>query len=185
MRASSHHGIQYEHIQGNRELRRQIAKQAFNWGGKFSEEEVVVRAGWMEALGMCRKAVTQPGDAVAIENPTYFGIFQVIELLGLKVLEIPADPLTGVDPGHLETLIDQFPVKACVFVPNFSNPLGSCMPEEKKQALVELATRRRIPLIEDDIYGELYFARHLPTTGKPSDKERWVLQYATLSKSLV
>src|SRR5258708_2817828 len=184
MRASSHHGIQYEHIQGNRELRRQIAKQAFNWGGKISEEEVVVTAGCMEALVMCLKAVTQPGDTVAIENPTYFGIFQVIELLGLKVLEIPADPLTGVDPGHLETLIDQFPVKACVFVPNFSNPLGSCMPEEKKQALVELATRRQIPLIEDDIYGELYFGRHRPKTCKTFDKEGWVLQCSSLSKSL-
>jgi DNA-binding transcriptional MocR family regulator len=184
MRASSHHGIQYEHIQGNRELRRQIAKQAFNWGGKISEEEIVVTAGCMEALVMCLKAVTQPGDTVAIENPTYFGIFQVAELLGLKVLEIAADPLTGVDPGHLETLLDQFPVKACVFVPNFSNPLGSCMPEDKKQALVELITRRQIPLIEDDIYGELYFGRHRPKTCKTFDKEGWVLHCSSLSKSL-
>ncbi|HWK06397.1 MAG TPA: PLP-dependent aminotransferase family protein [Puia sp.] len=184
MRASSHHGTQYEHIQGNRELRRQIAKQAFNWGGKISEEEIVVTAGCMEALVMCLKAVTQPGDTVAIENPTYFGIFQVAELLGLKVLEIAADPLTGVDPGHLETLLDQFPVKACVFVPNFSNPLGSCMPEDKKQALVELITRRQIPLIEDDIYGELYFGRHRPKTCKTFDKEGWVLHCSSLSKSL-
>ena len=184
MRASSHHGLQYEHVQGNRELRRQVAKQAFNWGGKISEEEVVVTAGCMEALVTCLKAVTQPGDTVAIENPTYFGIFQVIELLGLKVLEIAADPLTGVDPAHLETLIDQFPVKACVFVPNFSNPLGSCMPDEKKQALVELITRRQIPLIEDDIYGELYFGRHRPKTCKTFDKEGWVLHCSSLSKSL-
>ena len=184
MRSSSHHGIQYEHMQGNRELRRQIAKQAFNWGGKISEEEIVVTAGCMEALVMCLKAITQPGDTVAIENPTYFGIFQVIELLGLKVLEIPADPLTGVDPGHLETLIDQCPVKACVFVPNFGNPLGSCMPDEKKEALVELLTRRQIPLIEDDIYGELYFGRHRPKTCKTFDKDGWVLLCSSFSKSL-
>jgi DNA-binding transcriptional MocR family regulator len=184
MRASRHHGIQYEHIQGNKELRRQLAKQAFNWGGKFTEEEVVVTAGCMEALVMCLKTVTQPGDTVAIENPTYFGIFQVIELLDLRVLEIPADPLTGVDPDHLEALMDKFPIKACVFVPNFSNPLGGCMPDEKKQALVELITRRQIPLIEDDIYGELYFGRHRPKTCKTFDKEGWVLHCSSLSKSL-
>jgi DNA-binding transcriptional MocR family regulator len=184
MRASRHHGIQYEHIQGNRELRRQLAKQAFNWGGKFTEEEVVVTAGCMEALVMSLKAVTRPGDTVAIENPTYFGIFQVVELLDLKVLEIPADPLTGVDPDYLEVLMDKFPIKACVFVPNFSNPLGSCMPDEKKQALVELITRRQIPLIEDDIYGELYFGRYRPKTCKSFDKEGWVLHCSSLSKSL-
>lgn len=184
MRASGHFGIQYEDIQGNKELRRQVAKLAFNWGGKVAEEEVVITAGCMEALAMCLKAVTRPGDTVAIENPTYFGIFQVIESMGLKVLEIPADPLKGVDPEHLEALMDKFPIKACVFVTNFSNPLGSCMPDEKKKALVELITRRQIPLIEDDIYGELYFGRHRPKTCKTFDKEGWVLQCSSLSKSL-
>jgi len=184
MRSSRHHGIQYEHIQGNKELRRQLVKLAFHWGGKFSEEDVVVTAGCMEALVMCLKAVTQPGDTVAIENPTYFGIFQVMESLGLKVLEIPSDPLTGIDLSLLASMIKRFPIKACVFVPNFSNPLGSCMPDENKRALVELLTRSRIPLIEDDIYGELYFGRHRPKTCKTYDKEGWVLHCSSLSKSL-
>ncbi len=184
MRASKHHGIQYEHTQGNPELRRQLAKLAFHWGGKFSEEEVVVTAGCMEALVMCLKTVTRPGDTVAIENPTYFGIFQVIESLGLKVLEIAADPVTGVDPDQLAGMIKKFPVKACVFVPNFGNPSGNCMPDEKKKALVELLARHRIPLIEDDIYGELYFGRHRPKTCKSYDKDGWVLHCSSLSKSL-
>jgi DNA-binding transcriptional MocR family regulator len=183
MRTSSH-GIQYEHIQGNAELRRQLARQAFHWGGKYSEEDIIVTAGCMEALVMCLKAVTRPGDTVAIENPTYFGIFQIIESLGLKALEIPADPRTGIDPEQLAVLIRKFPVSACVFVTNFSNPLGSCMPDEKKKALVELLTRSRIPLIEDDIYGELYFGRHRPKTCKSFDKEGWVLYCSSLSKSL-
>jgi len=184
MRSSKHHGIYYEHIQGNPELRRQLAKLAFNWGGKFSEEDVVVTAGCMEALVMCLRAVTKPGDTVAIENPTYFGIFQVIESLGLKVLELPSDPVTGVDLHHLEQAIKKFEVSACVFVPNFSNPLGGCMPDDKKKALVELITRYRIPLIEDDIYGELYFGRHRPKTCKTFDKEGWVLHCSSISKSL-
>ena len=184
MRASRNHGLQYENSQGNPELRRQLALLAFNWGGKYTADDVVVTAGCMEALVMCLKATTQPGDTVAIENPTYFGIYQVIESLGLKALEIASDPLTGIDPQQLESLIRKFPVKACVFVPNFSNPLGSCMPDEKKKALVELITRHRIPLIEDDIYGEMYFGRHRPRNCKSFDTEGWVLYCSSLSKSL-
>jgi DNA-binding transcriptional MocR family regulator len=184
MRSSKQHGLNYEHIQGNLELRRQLAKLAFNWGGKFSEDDVIVTAGCLEALVMCLKAVTKPGDTVAIENPTYFSIFQVIDSLGLKVLELPADPVTGIDPAQLEQAIKKFSVSACVFVPNFSNPLGGCMPDEKKKELVELITRYRIPLIEDDIYGELYFGRHRPKTCKSFDKEGWVLHCSSFSKSL-
>jgi len=94
-----------------------------------------------------------------------------------------ADPLRGIDPGQLEAIIRKFPVRACVFVTNFSNPLGSSIPDEKKAALVELITRYKIPLIEDDIYGELYF-RHRPKTCKSYDKEGGVLYCSSLSKSL-
>ena len=184
LRSSKHHGIQYEDSQGNPELRRQLARLAFHWGGKFTADDVMVTAGCMEAVVMCLKAVTRPGDTVAIENPTYFGIFQVIESLGLKALEIASDPLTGIDPSRLEQLIRQFPVKACVFVTNFSNPIGACMPDERKEQLVRLITKHQIPLIEDDIYGELYFGRHRPKTCKSFDSEGWVLYCSSLSKSL-
>ena len=184
MRSSSHHGIKYEDIRGNPELRRQLAKLAFNWGGKYSANDVLVTAGCMEALAMCLKAVTRPGDTVAIENPTYFGIFQIIEHLGLRAVEIPTDPTTGLDPDQLAAAIKKFPIRACVFVPSFGNPLGGCMPDEKKKELVELITRHRIPLIEDDIYAELYFGRHRPKTCKTFDKEGWVLYCSSFSKSL-
>lgn len=184
MRAGRHHGIQYEHIQGNKELRRQLAKLSFNWGGKLTEEDVIVTAGCMEALASCLKAVTHPGDTVAIESPTYFGIFRAAESLGLKVLEIPTDPVTGVDPERVEALIQKFNARACVLVPNFGNPLGSCMPDEKKKQLVDIITRLQVPLIEDDIYGELYFGHHRPRTCKTYDKAGWVLQCNSFSKSL-
>jgi DNA-binding transcriptional MocR family regulator len=184
LRASKNHALAYENVQGNKDLRKQLAKQAFNWGGKFSEEDIIVTAGCIEALVMCLKAVTKPGDTVAIESPSYFGIFRIIESLGLKVLEIPTDPVTGIDLDHLAKGIKKFSIKACVFVPNFSNPLGSCMPDEKKKMLTELVTKHRIPLIEDDIYGELYFGRNRPKTCKTFDREGWVLHCSSFSKSL-
>jgi DNA-binding transcriptional MocR family regulator len=184
LRASKHHCLNYEDVQGNKELRKQVAKLAFNWNGKYSAEDVVITAGCMEALVMCLKAVTRRGDTVAIESPTYFGIFQVMESLGLKVLEIPTCPVEGIELDDLERAINTFDIKACVFVPSFHNPLGSCMPDEKKKQLVQLLTQKQIPLIEDDIYGELYFGKQRPRTCKSFDTEGWVLHCSSLSKSL-
>lgn len=184
VRSSKDSCIQYEHVQGNPELRKQIARLSFNWGGALSEDDVVVTAGCMEALNLCLMATTQPGDAVAIESPTYFGIFRAMENLGLKVVEVPTSPETGVDLDYLEQSIDRFDIKVCLFVTNFNNPIGSCMPDENKKRLVEMLSKKDIPLIEDDIYGELFFGKKRPTTCKAYDKRGLVLQCGSFSKSL-
>lgn len=184
LRDSDDSCLNYEHVQGNVALRKQIARQSFNWGGTLGEDDIVVTAGCMEALSLTLKAITKPGDAVAIESPTYFGIFQVMESLGLKVVEIPTDPATGIDLDQLERAIRRFSIKACLFVCNFNNPIGSCLPDEKKKQLVELLTRKNIPLIEDDIYGELYFGKTRPRTCKVYDTEGLVIQCGSFSKSL-
>lgn len=176
--------MQYEHIQGNVNLRRQIARQAFNWGGTPNEDDIVVTAGCVEALSLCIKATTKPGDAVAIESPTYFAIFQVMETHGLKVVEIPTDPVTGIDLNYLEQAIPKFDIKACLFVNNFNNPLGSCMPDDNKKQLVDMLAKKEIPLIEDDIYGEMYFGKNRPKTCKTYDKKGLVLHCSSFSKSL-
>jgi DNA-binding transcriptional MocR family regulator len=177
-------GIGYEHPQGNVELRKQIARLAFNWGGKVKADEILVTGGCLEAITLCIKAVTQPGDTVAVESPNYFGIFQAIESMGLKVVEISSCPVTGLDLDCLQKAIKKFPVKACVVIPNFNNPLGGCMPDENKRKLVEIITRHQIPLIEDDVYGELYFGKNRPRTCKYYDTKSMVMYCSSLSKSL-
>jgi DNA-binding transcriptional MocR family regulator len=184
LRSSHDSCLNYEHVQGNVELRKQIARQSFNWGGTIGEDDIVVTAGCLEALSLSLKAITRPGDAVAIESPTYFGIFQVMESLGLKVVEIPTDPVTGIDLGHLESAIRRFSIKACLFVCNFNNPMGNCLSDEKKKQLVDLLTKENVPLIEDDIYGELYFGKSRPKTCKVFDKKGIVIQCGSFSKSL-
>ena len=184
LRSSNTSCLHYEHIQGNVALRRQIARQAFNWGGTPSEDDIVVTAGCVEALSLCIKATTKPGDAVAIESPTYFAIFQLMESHGLKVVEIPTDPVLGMDIDYLTQAIPRFNIKACLVVSNFNNPLGSCMPDERKKQLVEMLAKKEIPLIEDDIYGELYFGKTRPKTCKTFDKKGLVLHCASFSKSL-
>jgi DNA-binding transcriptional MocR family regulator len=184
LRNTKDHCINYEHTQGNVELRKEIAKLAFNWGGKVKPGEVIITSGCLEAITMCLKAVTNHGDTVAVECPTYFGIYQAIENLGLKVVEILSDPVTGIDLNNLQKAIKKFSVKACVVIPNFNNPLGSCMPDENKKKLTEIITQHNIPLIEDDIYGELYFGRNRPKTCKYFDKKGLVMHCSSLSKSL-
>ncbi len=184
LRTNKNHCIGYEQMQGNPDLRKQIAKLSFNWGGKIRPEEVIITAGCMEALVLALRTVTKHGDTVAVERPAYFGLYQAIESLGLKVVEVSSDPVTGADLDCLRKVISKFPIKACVFVPNFSNPLGSLMPDEKKQELVDIITQHNIPLIEDDIYGELYFGKHRPKTCKSFDKKGLVIHCSSLSKSV-
>ena len=146
--------------------------------------KLLLHAGCLEAITFCLKAVTNYGDTVAVESPTYFGINQTIESLGLKVVEIFSDPVTGIDLNSLQKAIKKSTIKACVVIPNFHNPLGSCMPDENKKKLVEIITAANIPLIEDDIYGELYFGKNRPKTCKYYDKKGYVMYCSSLSKSL-
>jgi len=184
IRKNKDHCISYEHTQGNPELRKQIAKLAFNWGGKIQPEEIVVTSGCLEAMTLCLRAVTQPGDTVAVESPNYFGVYQAIESMGLKVVELSSSPVSGLDLESLQQAIKKFTIKACVVVPNFNNPLGGCMPDEQKKELVSIITKHNIPLIEDDIYGELYFGKKRPRTCKYYDTKGLVMHCSSLSKSL-
>ncbi|GGM92505.1 GntR family transcriptional regulator [Dyadobacter beijingensis] len=184
LRKSPHSCTQYEEVQGNRALRQQIAKYAFNWKGNVSEDDVVTTQGCMEALIFCLKAVTEPGDTVAIENPIYFGIFNIMKSLGLKILEIPCHPDEGADLEYLEKALETVPVRAVLFVPNFSNPTGALMPDYRKKQLVEMLAERQIPLIEDDIYGEMYFGKTRPGTCKSYDKNGLVMLCGSVSKTL-
>jgi DNA-binding transcriptional MocR family regulator len=108
----------------------------------------------------------------------------LLQSLSLKAVEIPCDPDTGIDLKQLESAIKKFDVKACLFIPSFNNPIGSCMTDDTKKKLVQLVTKYKVPLIEDDIYGELYFGKSRPKTCKSFDTEGWVLYCSSLSKSL-
>ncbi|MEN9658359.1 MAG: hypothetical protein RL571_1824 [Pseudomonadota bacterium] len=169
---------------GDVELRRQIARRALNWGGQFEAEEILITQGAIEALNLCLRAVTQPGDVVAIESPAYFGLLQILESFQLKALEIPTHPQTGISIEALELATRSDEVKACVLLPNFSNPLGSLMPDENKKRLVELLAERHIPLIEDDLYGEFYYKGDRPRPAKAFDKEGNVMLISSFTKTV-
>ena len=174
----------YENPYGNPTLREQIAKRALHTGAVSDIDELVITNGCIEAVGLCLQAVARPGDTIVVESPTYPWFLQLIEDLNMLALEVPTDPQTGIDLKALVRAADENKVAACLLVPNFHNPLGFVMPEENKQALVELLGERRIAIIEDDIHGELFFEGTRPIPLKAYDQRGMVLYCSSFSKTL-
>jgi len=184
LRMLSPHEIIADMTAGNADLRRQIALRYMVSGVMLPMEELVIGNGAMEALNLCLQCVTQPGDLVAIESPTFYACLQVLERLQLKAVEIPVHPREGIDLSALEQSLEQLPIKACWFMSSLQNPLGASMSEAKKQALYELLVKHQVPLIEDDVYAELYFGSHPPKPVKSFDREGLVMHCSSFSKSL-
>ncbi|HDS1735442.1 MULTISPECIES: GntR family transcriptional regulator MpaR [Pseudomonas] len=169
---------------GNPQLRRQIALRYMVGGLMLPMEELLITNGALEALNLCLQAVTEPGDLVAIEAPAFYACLQVLERLKLKAVEIPVHPREGMDLGVLAQTLDKHPVKAVWCMTNFQNPVGASMPDAKKQALVELLRRHQVPLIEDDVYAELYYAQQAPKPAKAYDTQGLVMHCGSFAKSL-
>src|SRR5262249_15441321 len=152
----------YTAPRGDSLLRQEIARRALRWGQALSPEDIAITCGCAEALILALKAVSRPGDTIAIESPTYFGLLHALEALDLKALELPTDATSGLDLAALERALAGGSIAACLFSSSFNNPLGCTMPEDKKIAVLRLLARHRVPLIEDDLYGDIYFGKGRP-----------------------
>ncbi|MBN3850505.1 PLP-dependent aminotransferase family protein [Paraburkholderia sp. Ac-20342] len=169
---------------GNPELIRQIARRYAENGLPVDPGEIVITLGATEAINLSLQAVAKPGDTVAVESPTYYAMLHAIERLGMRALEIATHPLDGIDLDALAKAIERQKIAACMVMPNFQNPLGFCMSDERKRQLVELLAAHEIPAIENDVYQELYFGDTRPSTLKTFDTKGLVLHCASFSKSL-
>ncbi|HYD95131.1 MAG TPA: PLP-dependent aminotransferase family protein [Noviherbaspirillum sp.] len=170
---------------GNLQFRTVLAKRAMNSGQVLKAEDLIVTHGCIEALNLALRAVTQPGDAVAVESPTFYGLLQILESLGLRALEIPTSASTGLSLDALELALRTYDgIKAVVVVPHLQNPLGCIMPDANKQRLVQLCEQRGIALIEDDTYSELVDGEVRPDAIKAWDRNGSVIHCASLHKIL-
>lgn len=169
---------------GVEQLRRQICLRYGISGTSVDPSELVICNGAMEALNLSLQAITEPGDVVVLESPAFYAALQVLERLKLRAVEVATHPRHGVDLKSLAEVLGRHAVKACWFMPNFQNPLGSLMPLECKRDMVELLTQHKVPLIEDDVYGELYFGLKRPTPAKAFDTQGLVLHCSSFSKVL-
>jgi DNA-binding transcriptional MocR family regulator len=170
--------------EGNRELREAIARRSFTWGGSLHADELVITDGATEALNLCLRAVTRPGGTVLVQEPCYYGILRSLEFMNLKMIAIPCHAQTGIDLQDLEEVCNRVPVQACLLVSNFNNPTGASLDSHKKKKIAAFAYKNKIPVIEDDIYGDIFFGPSRPDTIKTYDKHGWVLLCQSYSKSL-
>lgn len=175
----------YEFATGSVELCHQIARLAIDSGSRLNPDEIIITSGCQEALSCSLRAVTEPGDIVVVDSPSFFGSVQAIKINGVKALEIPTHPETGISLDALEMALEQWPIKACLLTPTNNNPLGYTMPDENKIRLLELLSHYDIPLIEDDIYGDLSYHLPRPRTIRSFDTEGRVMLCSSFSKTLV
>jgi DNA-binding transcriptional MocR family regulator len=170
---------------GNSKLREEIAKRSFLWNGNFHQDEILITNGASEALLCCLKAVTKRGDTVLVQDPCYYGIMQILECLDLKLATIQSHPKTGIKVEDVKAITEKINIKACLFVSNFNNPDGASIDKQTKKQLANFANSNKIPIIEDDLYGEIYFSGSRPDTIKTYDKNGWVMYCSSFSKTLV
>ncbi|MED5491054.1 MAG: GntR family transcriptional regulator MpaR [Pseudomonadota bacterium] len=178
------HSVIADMTAGNPDLRRQIALRYMVSGMLLPMDELVITNGAMEALNLCLQSVTQPGDLVAIESPAFYATLQVLERLQLKAVEIPVHPREGIDLDSLADSLQRFPIKACWFMSSLQNPLGASMSDAKKKQLYALLQQHQVPMIEDDVYAELYFSAKPPKPVKSFDTDGLVMHCGSFSKCL-
>jgi DNA-binding transcriptional MocR family regulator len=168
---------------GHMELRKQIALLGLSCGLELSPEQIVITNGCHEAIFLALTAVCQPGDTVALESPVYFNLLQLLKHLKLKIIEIPGSHEDGMHLSTLRFVLENHLVKAVFSISNVNNPMGFCMPKEKKKALVALLDEHNVPLIEDDIYGDLGFKQRAHPL-KSFDTKDNVLLCSSFSKTI-
>lgn len=176
--------LAYDLSEGNEGLRREIARRSLEWGCPLKTEDLIITIGGTEALSLALRALCQPGDTVAIESPTYYGLVHMLRELRLKALPIRVNGASGIDLEAFETATRRTKISACVFIPNFHNPTGTLMPDENKKRLLQLAARKNIPIIEDDIYGDLQHEGQRPYCLTAFDQDGLVLLCGSFSKTL-
>ncbi|ASJ76553.1 PLP-dependent aminotransferase family protein [Granulosicoccus antarcticus] len=176
--------LSYAPIEGMPELRSSIARRSIHLEHPVNPDSVLITTGATEALSLCLRAVAKAGDIIAVESPAYFGVLQMIESLGMLALEIDTDPVDGLRPDALETVVEREQIAAVVSVGTFNNPTGSVVPRAAREQIVTLLAEHNIPLIEDDIYGELYLGQQKPLPYKAFDKTGQVMTCSGFSKTI-
>jgi len=173
----------YGPINGYAELRRQLAYRYLDQGLKVDPDDILITNGAQEALSLALQCVAKPGDVIAVESPTFFGVLELIESLGMLALEICTCPERGVWVKALRKAVETHPIRACLFSAAINNPLGSLMPDSARAEMVALLEQHEIPLIEDDVYGDLHFCGSRPRIGRFFSRKGLVLTCSSFSKT--
>ncbi len=183
MARAEQRSVGYAPVRGDPGLQRQIAFRYLDMGGAVRPQDLIVTNGCQEALALALQAVACSGDVIAVESPTYSGTLELIESLGMLALEIETCPTQGLCLKALEKALGQQAIRACVFSSCLNNPLGSATTDDHRRELVELVESYRVPLIEDDVYGELLFSGKKAKPAQFFSRKGLVLTAGSFSKT--
>ncbi len=175
--------VSYGPVTGDATLRMQLAFRYQEQGVEINPDDIVITNGAQEALSIALQCVAQRCDIIAIESPCFFGIIELIETLGMKALEIYTCTEDGVCLDKLTSAIEQHKVSACLFSTAINNPLGSMKTDQQRQEMVTLLEQHNIPLIEDDVYSELYFTEYKPKPAQLYSEKGMVVTCSSFSKT--
>ncbi|CAN5397711.1 PLP-dependent aminotransferase family protein [soil metagenome] len=176
--------VNYDAVPGCPRLRHEVSRRSLDWGCYLQPDDFVLTNGASEALHLSLAATTKPGDTVIVESPCYYGLLNILSHLNLRVIALPADAMDGLDIDAVEEALSHEKVAAIVVIPNFSNPLGSLMPEANRLELIALAAKYQVPIVEDDIYGDVHHEGPRPRCLKALDKADGVILCGSFSKTL-
>lgn len=174
--------LQYSTTEGDPQLRARIAARLSARGLQTAAGDVLVTSGSQQALALVAAVMLEPGDPVLVEEPSYLAALQAFRMAGADVVPVPCDD-DGVDPEAVAALAARHRARLLYTVPTFHNPTGRTLPLKRREALVELAARTDLMIIEDDPYGELrYRGEPVPALASLPGAEARVLAVSTLSK---
>ncbi|GIM93777.1 PLP-dependent aminotransferase family protein [Paractinoplanes toevensis] len=174
--------LQYAPTEGNLALRTLVAARMTARGLPTGAGDLLVTTGSQQALTLIAAALLDPGDVVAVEEPTYLAALQCFQLAGCRIVTVPADD-SGVDPDALRRVIAEARPKLLYLVPTFANPTGRTLPLAHRAAVASLAAEHGMWVVEDDPYGELrYRGESVPTLAAQPGAEEHVLHLGSFSK---
>jgi len=179
----SEKAVSYGPVTGDAKLRMQLAFRYQDQGVETNPDDIVITNGAQEALSIALQCVAKRGDIIAIESPCFFGIIELIETLGMKALEVYTCTEDGVCLDDLAEAITQHDITACLFSTAINNPLGSMKTDEQRQEMVSLLELHDIPLIEDEVYSEIYFTDTKPKPAQLYSEKGLVMTCSSFSKT--
>ncbi|HEY5572466.1 MAG TPA: PLP-dependent aminotransferase family protein, partial [Anaerolineales bacterium] len=163
--------LQYSTTEGFLPLREMIARHTARYGIKVTPDNILITSGSQQALDLLGKIFINRGDRILVESPTYLGAIQAWNAYGAEFIAVPMDE-HGMLTDALEEAFRSGP-KFIYVLPNFQNPTGVTLAEERRHVLIDLAHRYGVPIIEDDPYGQLrYEGENLPSVVVLDGQER-------------
>ncbi len=161
LREAPERALQYSDVQGVPELREQIAELSAARGAPEDPRDILVTNGASQGLALATRALLEPGDTVACEDPSFMSILRALRAGGARVVGVPVDR-DGLDIDAFERLLARNEIKALALQPRLHNPTGSDLSAERRARLLALARRHGFFIVEDGLYGDLRFSGEDP-----------------------